>query len=160
MRLSILFKALLLLALYSTLSCNKNETIVSDGTGINVPSYVSVQNTFSYIITAQQLTDMQTVPLSFTRTRLQIAAAISNSTQGRVIFSLLGETSTTIHTDTFRLTGMYRVFTAVDLPVLVSITFQDFTGSIHYVLVGDTLVSEYFPNGRGSQWTYFVHDSL
>ena len=55
---------------------------------------------------------------------------------------------------------MYQVLQFTGLPASVTTTFQDFSGSIQYTLAGDSAAAGYFPNGRGSQWTYFVYDSL
>jgi len=153
-----------LLGMFS-FSCNKNEVIIDGGSGgRNVPSYASTLNAFSYSINAQRLTDTPVIPLTFNKNRLQNAVAVSNVTSGRAIFSILDQANAIIHTDTFKLPGMYRALMITGLPASVSITFQDFTGSISYALVGDTLISGFtladFPNTRGWQRTYFVYDSL
>ncbi len=153
-----------LLSMFS-FSCNKNEVIIDGGGGgLNVPSYASTLNAFSYSINAQRLIDTQVIPLTFNKNRLQNAVAVSNVTSGRAIFAILDQANVIIHADTFKLPGMYRALMITGLPVSISITFHDFTGSISYALVGDTTISEFnlsdFPNTRGSQWTYFLYDSL
>ncbi len=122
------------------LSCNKKETIVDNGGGVNVPVFASTQNAFSYSITAQQLTFTQVIPLTFNKNRLHIAVAVSNITQGKAIFVLLDQGSGIIHTDTFKLTGMYQVVQQTGLPASASVSFQDFSGSIQYAIVADTLI--------------------
>ncbi|MEO8169169.1 MAG: hypothetical protein ABI623_13030 [bacterium] len=122
------------------LSCNKKETIVDNGGGVNVPVFASTQNAFSYSINAQQLTFTQVIPLTFNKNRLHIAVAASNVTQGKAIFVLLDQGSGIIHLDTFKLTGMYQVVQQTGLPASASVSFQDFSGSIQYALVADTLI--------------------
>ncbi|MBM2841986.1 MAG: hypothetical protein HW412_2514 [Bacteroidetes bacterium] len=159
-----LLRVFLLLLLSSFLSCEKNEVVVTDGSGTNIPSYVSLLNAFSYSINAQRLTYTHVIPLTFNRNRLQTAAAVSNVGQGRAIFAILDQANAVIHADTFRLPGTYRTLMVTGLPGSISITFEDFTGSIQYTLVGDTAIGGFnltdFPNSQGSRWTYFVYDSL
>ncbi len=138
------------LALLVILSCNKNETIIDNGMGVNVPVFASTQNAFSYSINAQRLTFTQVIPLTFNKNRLHIAVAVSNIMHGKVTFTILEQGGGIIHSDTFKLTGMYQVVQQTGLPASASVSFQDFTGSIQYALAADSLVfgrSDYIDSG-------------
>lgn len=133
----------LLVFLFNMFSCNKNEVIIDGGgDGLNVPSYASTLNTFGYSINAQKLTFTQTVPLTFNKNRLHVSAALSNVTQGKAIFILSDQGNGIIRLDTFKLSGMYQVVSQTGLPASASVSFQDFTGSIQYALVADSLLLE------------------
>ena len=154
---------IVLVVLSFALACDKSE-MVTNGGGVNIPFLVSSPNTFSYSMTALRLTSNQTIPLVFTKNQLYADVRIANVEQGHAIVTLLDRTNAVIHADTFRLAGMYQMVGLTGLPSSISVAFENFTGSIQYALVGDTAVSVFnatdFPKGRGSQWTYFVYDSL
>jgi hypothetical protein len=146
-------------------SCNKNETVVnSEGSGINRPLYASLENSFTYSINAKELSLHQTIPLTFTKSGLRIAAAVTNVTQGRAIFTLLNAPNGVVHADTFQRVGVSQVVNLRGLPSSASIVFQGFTGNIQYALIGDTVNSEFtvsdFPTQPFSSWVYAVYDSI
>jgi hypothetical protein len=146
-------------------SCEKNETII-DGGGVNtnVPSYNSVLNEFGYSITARGLTTRHAIPLNFTLNRQHIFAAVFSEVSGSAAFTLLDRSQRVIHADTFRLSGLYQVLSVSGIPDSVVVSYANFTGSVHYVLLGvgnfDSMAVSEFPTSVGSQWTYAVFDSL
>ena len=146
------------------LTCSKNETVIEDGWGsVNIPSYASLENSFTYAINAQQLTLAQTIPLIFTKNRLTVSSAVLR-VQGSAIFTLLDSLGRTVHADTFSLSGAYRVLAVCGIPASGSVTFRNFTGTISYTAVADSLVGgmliSQFPNSEGSQWVYMRYDSI
>ncbi len=151
-------------AFVGSFSCNKNETVI-DGGGdcINCPAYTSLTNSFTYFIFARRLTSSDTIPMSFTKNRLFIGAALCRS-EGLATFALLDERNNVLRTDTFQRSGMYQILSVVGLPRAVAVSFRHFTGMLNYWVVGDSLISglliSQFPNTEGSQWVYAWYDSI
>jgi hypothetical protein len=151
-------------ALVGSLSCNKNETVIDGGGGcINCPTYTSLTNSFTYFIIAQGLTSSDTIPASFTKNRLLIGAAL-HSSEGSATFVLLDERNNVLRTDTFQRSGVYQILSVVGLPRAVAVSFRQFTGTLNYWVVGDSLIGGFpislFPNTEGSQWVYAWYDSI
>jgi hypothetical protein len=145
-------------------SCNKNEAVVdTGGSGINRPLYASLENSFTYSVNAKELSLHQTIPLTFTKSGLRIAAAVTNVTQGTAIFTLLNAANGVVHADTFQRVGVSQVVNLRGLPSSASIVFRGFTGNIQYALIGDSVKTSFeigdFPT-LASNWVYAVYDSV
>lgn len=130
-------KTLQALIFLAFVSCNKNETIIDGGGGVNVPSVASAENTVSYYVTARNLTFAHAVPLTFTRDSLSYALSVTGYSYGKA--------SILIYADSLRYRSADLVFNTNQAftflmrgccPDSITLTFSQFSGRISFALGG------------------------
>lgn len=119
------------------LSCNKNETIIDDGAGVNVPNVASTQNAFGYYVTAQSFTFVQTVPLTFTCDSLSYALSISGYSYGTASILIYADSLRYRSSDLVFNTNQAFMFSLMRCkPDSITLTFSRFSGRVSFALSG------------------------
>lgn len=128
---------LLCLALLVIVSCNKNETVIDNGGGVNVPSFASTLNAFSYSIDARQLTSELTVPLIFTCDSLSYALSVNGYSYGKASILIYADSLRYRSSDLVFNTNQAFTFSMMGCqPDSITLTFSGISGRISFALGG------------------------